>query len=168
MGTFVRDAITHSSSRRNSLRGKNTLATIWRNTIPLCDFTSVLFSVWKTIPSEFSFAKQLLGSDHFKALWRLGISEETWTAFSQVRLFYLLRRRDQQAPLCPDQITVASCSKRGPQARPAFPQGLSGFREAPHGFPRLFEAPCPACCLICILCCWWRRAEFTFMGRVRQ
>lgn len=58
-------------------------------------------------------------------------------SLSLARLFYLPTSRDQQAPLCPDQITVASCWKRGPQTRSAAPQGSSGLREAPHGFPRL-------------------------------
>lgn len=58
-----------------------------------------------------------------------------------VRLFYLLKHRDQQAPLCPDQITVASCWKKGghgPDLRlPRALQGSTRLPTASHGSSRL-------------------------------
>lgn len=61
------------------------------------------------------------------------------SSFWGVVLFYLLKARDQQAPLCPDQITVASCWQcGGRRPDPRFPRALRGSEVSPtasHGSP---------------------------------
>lgn len=66
-----------------------------------------------------------------------------------------------------------AAGRGGHKPDPRLPQGSSGLREAPHGFPRLLEAPGPGCSLICIRCCYtgdvlslslWEECRSNYMG----
>lgn len=78
-----------------------------------------------------------------------------------VRLFYLLKRRSTGSFVSRSDYRGQLLEKGGHRPDLRLPR-------APRGFPRLLEAPGPGCRLICIRCCYWRRAELKFMGRVAQ